>query len=167
MIKTKSITILFISLALMSVMAISLIGYFTGGAEKLSETVIVEGDGVVDKTLSVSSLTLNPGEEVEYEILLKSEIDGSFTVSLDFIEMVDGGLNSFVNVEISSNDNAVHDGTLRDLLSSTAISFEEILDAKAPVKIKITYKMPVETGNEAQGTTASFNIRLIIQKSAV
>ena len=45
------------------------------------------------------------------------------------------------------------------------IEFEETLEADEPRVITFRYEMPYETGDEAQGTYADFNIKLTINKS--
>ncbi len=164
MIKTKSITLLLVSMVLISVMAISLIFYVEGDVPRLSETVTVSSDGVAEETLTVQSLTINPGEKRECYVFLRSELEGDFSVKVTFDEISDYGLKPFVDVIVYCDDKAVYDGTLTDLLSGTAVSFLENLDAETPSVLKIQYKMPVETGNDAQGTTASFYIIIKIEK---
>ena len=164
MIKTKSITLLLVSMVLISVMAISLIFYVEGDVPRLSETVTVSSDGVAEETLTVQSLTINPGETRECYVFLRSELSGGFLVKVTFDEISDNGLKPFVNVIVYIDDEAVYDGPLTDLLANTAVSFLENLDDSAPSILKIQYKMPVETGNDAQGTTASFYIKIKIEK---
>lgn len=164
MIKTKSITLLLVSMVLISVMAISLIFYVEGDVPKLSETVTVSSDGVAEETLTVQSLTINPGETRECNVFLRCELSGGFLVKVTFDEIADNGLKSFVDVIVYIDDEAVYDGTLSDLLAGTAVSFLVNLDAETPSILKIKYIMPVDTGNDAQGTTASFYIKIKIEK---
>ncbi len=156
-----------IAMGLIAVMAISLIFFVKTDVPKLSETVTVSSDGVAEEALTVQSLTINPGETRECYVFLRSAMDGKFKANLTFEELNDGGLKSYVNVELFLNDQSVYDGSLTDLLLGTPVTFNTDLDATDHTLLKITYKMPVETGNEAQGTTASFDIRLKIEKSAV
>ncbi|MBR2322030.1 MAG: hypothetical protein IKA54_00335 [Clostridia bacterium] len=164
MIKTKSIALLFVSMILISVMAISLIFYVEEDVPRLSETVTVSSDGVAEETLTVQSLTINPGETRECYVFLRSELEGDFSVKVTFDEICDNGLKPFVDVIVYIDDEAVYDGTLTNLLANTAVSFLENLDSETPSILKIQYKMPVETGNDAQGTTASFYIKIKIEK---
>ncbi len=166
MIKTKSLAALVVALLLLSIMAIILIFYVEEDLPRLSETVIVTSDGVLEETLVVDDLTINPGEKRECVIFLKSELDTDFDVTLKFEESFDGGLKPFIDVEIFSGDKKAYSGSLTELLSGQAVEFNEDLSNK-PTLLKIVYKMPVQTGDEAQNTTASFYIRLKIQKLTV
>lgn len=166
MIKIKSLASLVVALLLLSVMAIILIFYVEEDLPRLSETVTVTSDGVLEETLVVDDLTINPGEKRECVIFLKSELDTDFDVTLKFEESFDGGLKSFIDVEIFSGDERVYIGVLAELLSGQAVEFNEDL-SNQPTLLKIIYKMPVQTGDEAQNTTASFYIRLKIQKLTV
>ena len=166
MIKIKSLASLVVALLLLSVMAIILIFYVEEDLPRLCETVTVTSDGVLEETLVVDALTINPGDKRECVIFLKSELDTDFDVTLKFEESFDGGLKPFIDVEIFSGDERVYIGVLAELLSGQAVEFNEDL-SNQPTLLKIIYKMPVQTGDEAQNTTASFYIRLKIQKLTV
>ena len=163
MLKSKSLAMLFVSMGLIAVMAVTLISYLKSDTTSLANTVTVSEDGVVKESIEISSMTLNPDESRENYIFLRSEIDGNFNVTISFEEIQNGDLKNFVNVSVLVNDIAVQDETLLNLLSGTAISFNENLNKTDAVIVKIVYKMPKSVGNEAQGTTASFNIRIKIQ----
>lgn len=164
MIKTKSINLLMVALLVSSILLACMIFYITGEETKLSQTITVSVDGVVNETLIVDDLEINPGEKREWNIFLKSHVGGKFKTLVSFEEIADNGLKQFVNVEISFNEQAVYDGTLTDLLSGSTVSFNNELDNSNSNVLKIIFKMPVETGNEAQKTTADFHVKVEIEK---
>ena len=73
-------------------------------------------------------------------------------------EMIQSGL-------VKVNGEAVYTGKLASLIDKNEIvSFDETLWANNPQTMTVVYTMPYETGDEAQGTTADFDIHLKIQK---
>ncbi len=164
MIKTKSINLLMVALLLTSILSGCFLFYITGEETKLSETITVSVDGVLNETLTVEDLEINPGEEREWNIFLKSHVGGEFETSVSFEELADNGLKQFVDVAVYYNDQTVYDGTLTDLLSGNTVSFNNELDESNSNVLKIIFKMPIETGNEAQNTTADFYVKVEIAK---
>ena len=165
MLKTKGITLLLFVMGLISVMAVSLVFYMKEDKPNLSEKIIVQADGVTENTLTVKELTINPGEKRECCVFLESEIEGDFSTIIAFEEIVDSGLKQFINVKIYLDDQTVYTGTLLELLNGYSVSFLSVLYKDNKTLLKIEYLMPEETGNEAQLTTASFYIKIKIEKN--
>lgn len=164
--KNSSINILIVAMILFALLSIMLSVFLEEAHDEFKETVTVTEGGVTEETLTVRGLSLVPGQSQDYEIGLRCMASGSYYISFEFVEKVDGGMKEFVYLTITSGDESVYSGELAPLLDTgVRIGFDGYLDADDPLTIKITYKMPIEIGNEARNTFADFDVNLKIEKS--
>ena len=164
--KQRGITILTISFILLGMMGVMLLVFVNQAHDEFKEDVQVSENGVTEEVLAVRDLMLNPADKKQYEVKLTCPASGWFEITLDHEEIENGGMKPFVNVSVSCNENELYNGTLVDLLDNgTPVTLNEQLHATEPLVLRIAYEMPYETGNEAQGTFADFNIHLKIEKS--
>ncbi|MBR5140665.1 MAG: hypothetical protein IKV16_06370 [Clostridia bacterium] len=164
--KNRSINILIVAIFLLTLMSITLVFFLQKAEEDFPKDIRVKQDGVTQTILPIRDLRLNPTESKEYTVDLFCAASGSYNVSLDYTEMADGGMKPFVNVIVRVNGALMYEGGLDSLLTTDeVISFETELSADDPVVLSLTYLMPREIGNEAQGTYSDFNILLSIKKT--
>ena len=110
--------------------------------------------------IKFEGLALVPGEECEYEIVLKSESDDSYNVGFDFVETAESPLKNFARVKILLNDTVV-----RDELLDTAFTGEDLVlpvefAQEKIITLKVVYYLPLEVGNEAKNAGAQFKLVL-------
>lgn len=164
--KQKSITMLTVSLIVLGMMGVMLLIYVNRAHDEFKESVQVNENGVTEQVLEVRDLMLNPADQKQYEVELTCLASGQFDITLDYDEIENGGMKPFVNVRIFCEENELYSGTLVDLLDNgRTVVFREALHATEPLVLYMVYEMPYETGNEAQGTFADFNIHLMIEKT--
>ncbi|MBO6263022.1 MAG: hypothetical protein J6N93_01950 [Clostridia bacterium] len=160
MIKRRTRNILILILIIFTLVGIALFFFIRQVQSDFSEEITVEIHGTTTSVLTVDDLNLKPGEYREYAVNLKSDVDIEYTIDLDFVETDDGGLKNFINTEIKCLDET-HTKALCDLLNGEdKITFKCPLQKDVVTQIVIRYYMPIETGNEAQGTAADFNVVL-------
>lgn len=106
---------------------------------------------------------LYPGSKEEYTLNITAEIPTRYNIDFMFKTIEDGGLRDFIDVEVTFDNVMLYNGTLSDLLDSddVKVGIETNLDERIPIQIKISYKMPREVGNEAQGKSILFDINII------
>ncbi len=164
--KDKSFYILIVAMLLLSTMALMLVIFLHLADEKFEENIRVEENGITESTIPVRDLTLTPGLEKEYHVKLICDATGSYFIHIDFVETEDGGMKQFVDVVVEFDGEAVYEGDLAALLDEgVVIEHEDELDDKDPLVVTFRYIMPIETGNEAQGTHSNFDVHLLIEKS--
>lgn len=113
-------------------------------------------------SVEFKELFLVPGKEEEYILSLKSDIKEKYNAEIIFDEIADGKLKNFAHAKIELNNNVVFDDSLSTLLNGDKITLS-IDPKKNPAKqIKITYYLPAEVGNDAQDTTADFELFISI-----
>ena len=168
MISKRALAILIVTMSLISIISICLTLFIKEDVPSLSETVVVSVDGVAEKTLTVDGLEIYPGEKRECIVFLKSELTGSFDATLTFEEFGnDNALKPYVDVKVFVSNAQVYEGALEELLSSGEINFSVNLDNTTAKQLKIQYLMDVNVGNDAQDATASFYVKLKINKFTV
>ena len=164
--KTRRLSIIVVAFLLLSMLSIMLIVFVQQAHEDFPENIRVGEDGKLDTIMTVQDLRLNPTEKREYDIHLYCAASGSYYISLDYEELRDGGMKQFVNVTVRCADMVIFEGMLTDLLDGdTVVKFEGNLESEDPLTVSVSYEMPEHIGNEAQGTSADFDIRLKIEKS--
>ncbi|MBR2970909.1 MAG: hypothetical protein IKC48_03840 [Clostridia bacterium] len=162
--KKRSLNILIVALAVVAVFAGMLVVYLNDAKDNFADSITLSNDGVTETVVSVNDLSLIPTQKKDYSISLQAEIEGTFDVVLDFAETRDGGMKQFVLVTIKSGDSVVYEGGLSDLLDDTDVVFQVEIESGKAVDVNICYEMPESVGNEAQGTSADFDVHFRIEK---
>lgn len=164
--KNKSINMLIVAFVLLAAFAIVITVYIFQAREDFDNDITVSENGVTEAIFEERSLKLVPTEKKELEVNLFCKASGEYHVTLDFIESANGEMKHFVNVTVLCGGVSVYEGKLATLLDDPTekVIFDSELYSKDPTPIIIRYEMPYETGNEAQGTTADFNVHFKINK---
>ncbi len=170
----RNIAILSVAMLLLTLIAIMLLFLLNRAHENFDDDVTVTVNSVTTSVVPVRNLHLYPGVSKEYKINLLCEASGRYDIFLDYEEVFNGGMKHFVNVSVmcEGKEGVIYKGPLTELLhedengdENIIITLDGYLDAKDPLEIKIIYEMPASIGNEAQGTSADFNINLSIKKN--
>ncbi len=121
---------------------------------ELKENTVIEIDGATTKTLKAEIIGLYPGKTEEYVISFAGDNIKDYLITLDFNGDDDGVLKNYIEVEIKTNDSSINK-TLNELLEGDLISL-----GTGVTEIIISYTMPIEVGNEAQGESVVFYVKL-------
>ena len=111
-----------------------------------------------------SELDLIPGESVEYDVNLHSEMNVEAFVTLEFkrIDEIPEGvakLEDYAYARIMLGDEVLCESLISELLNNeTRVTFECAIGTDDHCNLKIMYYMPSEVGNEAQNAEASFEM---------
>lgn len=164
-IKNSHINMLIVGLLLLVAMSVVLVVFIEYAHDVFDDNITVSSDGVTTSVKAVRDLRLTPTQSKTYSVNLVCEASGDYYIFLDYEETADGGMKRFVNVTVRLGDEVVYEGDLATLLDTDkVIEFEGTLEADDPLPVDITYEMPYETGNEAQGTSSDFNVKFTIKK---
>ena len=108
-------------------------------------------------------LMMIPGESVEYDINLTSEMNAEAYVTLQFIrdESAVGGLEKYAYARIELEGEVLRDALIGELMEKEPIMFRCKLETENIHKLKVTYYMPESVGNEAQNAEASFELLIV------
>lgn len=119
-------------------------------------TIITIKEDVV-KNLAVKIDDIAPGSENNYVINIESNDISVFNISLTFYNGDNpGNLSDYLSLSLKANDLNI-EKPLKSILED-----KETIDLGRNVKeISLTYKMPIDVGNEAQNSYANFYIDLI------
>lgn len=121
---------------------------------QLKDNTVIEIDGGTTKTLKAEIEGLYPGKTEEYIISFTGENTKDYLITLDFNGDDNGNLKNFIEVKIETNESLINK-TLSELLEGDFISL-----GMGVTEIKISYTLPIEIGNEAQGASVVFYIEL-------
>lgn len=152
--------ILLIALAVTILLGIVLVALLLSTNDKLVKNIKLKEDDVVKENLEFIANGLHPGDTKEYTLNITSKIAGDYTVDFEFIEEKHGLLKNFIDVTLE------YEGTsytykLVELLDGQTIQFTCHI-SKEPAVILVRFVMPIDVGNEAQGTSADFFASLTI-----
>ena len=165
MIKSKSIWILIISFIVVAFISIAIIFNNLDARSEFTNSVKIDGSGYAEKEIEVRNLQLHPNESKSYSIEVAPEFGGDYEISINYQEIKDGGLKEFETVSFSVDGKQVQSSSLKSLLDgkSSIVILQNFSEDK-PLKLTVTYIMPYEVGNEAQGAYADFDVTLIFDK---
>ena len=163
--KAKSLNILLVAFLLIGIFSIMLITFLGQVHEDFPKNITIDAGETSDTVFTVRDLQLSPAEYEEYTVNLVCGASGSYHISLEYTQTRDGGMSGFVNVVVTSGDQVVYQGPLDALFQGEVVTFDGELRAKDPLPVTIRYEMPYEIGNEAQGTSSDFDVRIAIEKS--
>lgn len=120
----------------------------------LKENTVIKLDGETSKTLKAEIKGLYPGKTEDYVISFTGDDAENYFISLDFNNGNDGNLKNYIEVEIATNDSTI-EKSLNELLEGDLVSL-----GSGVTEITISYTMPIDVGNEAQGESVVFYIEL-------
>ncbi|MBR2614375.1 MAG: hypothetical protein IKC71_02110 [Clostridia bacterium] len=123
-------------------------------SNNLKENTVIKISGETNKNLKSEIKGLYPGKTVDYVISLKGETAEEYFVSLNFHNDNGGELKKYVVVAIVT-DNGTIQKTLEELLDGEPLSL-----GQGVTEIKLSYAMPIDTGDEAQGASVVFYVEL-------
>lgn len=118
----------------------------------------LDDSGVTHAELKFSANGLLPAESREYSVVLQAKTSGTYNVTLEFVGE-NSILGDFVDVTVEY-DGGKAEHSLAEMLNGETVEFTCEIAKKSA--IKIIYTMPEETGNEAQGASADFDILLTV-----
>ena len=110
--------------------------------------------------IEFENLSLVPGEECEYIVVLENTVAEQCYVNLDFREIEEKTLKQFVHVKIVSEGEVICDELLADIFQHETISLPVNFSEKQNTELKIIYFMPADVGNEAKNAESVFELRI-------
>ena len=159
---SNRLLILLSFLALVCMIFFIVANWYACGLDGFKKEIKIVKDGTTIDSMEIKSLSLHPGESVDYQVVLNAPMSGSYQVTLDFNEKVDGGLKQFIVVVINDGSKNVLNKGLSDVLAGDKITLTCNIEEKKPYVLDISYVMPEDVNNDAMGTTATFEIEFCI-----
>ncbi len=132
--------------------------------EKLTNEKTIVIDEKTQTEMDVSLHDICPGMSVSYYINLKANENDRFKALMDFQKTESDSLAAFIDVDILVNGTKISSSKLSEHLGGKQIEFDANFENTSEIRIEIVYSMDLEVGDEAQNTTADFNIVLSADK---
>jgi hypothetical protein len=126
-----------------------------GNSDQNVDVEIVNGESEV---VEFEGLGLVPGEKLEYTLNVSTNDGVAHTIVFDFREEKVSPLADYVYVKLTIGDDVVCDTLLADVMDAGSIGYKYNLSADAECEVNITYYMPEDVGNEAEGAEAWFDL---------
>ncbi len=154
---------------ILSLVAITMIGIIIGVWSYVSQDKFVNEKTIVlneqpQTEMEVSPSGLCPGMSVSYKIHLRANEGDSFGITMDFKKTDTDSLAQFVDVEVRLSGEKIDSAKLSEYLGGKQITFPIEFDGTSEIDIEIVYSMGIDVGDDAQNTTADFNIVLSAKK---
>ena len=124
--------------------------------------ITIAKNGTTIDSMEIKALSLHPGESVDYQVVLNSKVSGTYEVTFEFNEKLDGGLKEFIIVTINDGDKNILNKGLSNVFEDGKVTFNCNIVANKPYVIDVSYLMPEDVDNNAMGTTANFQINFNI-----
>ncbi len=156
----KTSYLLILSLVVITMLGVVIGVWFYVSQDKFSneKTIVLNEQPQTEMEVSLSGLC--PGMSISYEIHLKANEGDSFGLTMDFKKTDADSLAPFVDVEVKLGGETLDGAKLFEYLDGKQITFPTEFVGTSNIDIEIVYSMGIEVGDEAQNTTADFNIVL-------
>ena len=154
--RDKIITWVMAFLCLLCLIAVGITIYMisTGRADYFFRIQI---DGQEDM-LEFESVGIVPGSEVTYTVELEGKLDYVSHLDFRFKADEDQPLADFIYAKVIINGEEMCDELLSALLQKSKTRIECPLNKGEKREVKIIYYMPIDVGDEAKRTEATFNL---------
>ena len=159
MLKSNLMRVIIIAGSLLIIVGASVMGFAMVAEEENNniEVSLLE-EGTESLKFEVGGLV--PGDQCEYDIVLKAENTPEYDLKFDFIEIEEGTLKNYARVKICSEDKELYDGLLSDAIENVEFVLHVDFKKGENTKFKIVYYLPLEVGNEAKNAEALFELKL-------
>ncbi len=154
----KATAMIIFVVMVVSTLAIVLVIWWDRTQQAVVDDVTIILDGETQKELDVTLSDFLPGDSKSYTVQMKNGAEDALTVEMSFEKADTDSLASFIDVEISVNDEKVDSAKLSEYLQGKTIPFPTEFIAGSTHEVEIKYSMSIDVGDEAQKTTADFQV---------
>lgn len=164
--KKKVYLFFIIALCLAIFLGLTIFAFIYGAQDEFKKSVKLQAYGTTVKTYEINELALAPGDSKEYELIYYSSVSGAYKLQVNFVDKSGGTLKYYLNVEIEADGYKASGNLFALMAAEEGTELELYLEAKGTNSLKIRFIMPENIGNEAQGTTADFDIVVTARHSS-
>ena len=161
--KNKAAYIAFASMSVLLLLTCFLI-YYLHNTRGTMRSITLTENGIENAELNTDFGTLLPGESSEYTLHFECKDIGTYRFSFFYTAKEKSPLGNYVTVEVQSGEERKTSGDLGKLLSGdslvTTYTFTEI----ATTSLTVRYIMDNDVGDDAQGASLDFDLRLTVEK---
>lgn len=129
---------------------------------EIGEDVTLRPEGETTITQEVTELSLIPGTSQSYSVEMKCKAENNYAINVAFTETGGSPLRQFTFVEVYLNGGLIGRASLDDLLRGEAFDTECKLYADTSAVLELRYDMPLDVGNEAEDSFASFDVTITV-----
>ncbi len=158
--KKETVCALVSSLFVLTAVVFAIGAWIMNGQNRYSDEKTIFLDGTEQTEMQVSLSGLYPGKQESYFLHLNANMGDAFKATLVFEKKGTDTLAPYVEVEILVNGNALERGTLAEYLNGKEIDFTLAFQKTTHAEIGFVYSMGLDIGDEAQNTSADFDIIL-------
>ncbi len=150
---------------ILSLVVVTMVGIVVGVWSYVSQDKFINEQTIVLNEQPQTEMEVNlsgicPGMSMSYKIHLKANEGDYFDITLDFTKTGTDSLAQFVDVEVRLGGEKIESAKLSEYLNGKQVAFPLEYDDTSEIDIEIVYSMGLEVGDDAQNTTADFNIVL-------
>lgn len=156
---------LVLSLCVLLLISVGCIFVFKDNQNYFDKNITLESNELIHESFEIKKLDLHPGAEIEYRVNFYSKVDDKLNLSISFNEIKPGELKKYVNLEVEYKNNKATNSLEYYLTNDVTIDFSLDVSKDEKSTVYFRYMMPIDIGNEAQNTTADFEIVLDINRS--
>ncbi len=128
--------------------------------QRFTDDVTIVLDQTPQTQLEVELYDMYPGASKSYEIHLKADLGKTYNLALNFQKTKACTIAQFIDVQVKLGDELIDSAKLEEYLDGKKVSFPMDFDSQTMIDIEIIYSMDDSVGDEAQNTTADFNLIL-------
>ncbi len=159
----------YVLLFLMDILAISAlcVGVWTFNTNKkmsMIRDVEINEDGEAESKFVFRINNMLPGDAHTYTVNLTATAIELHSIKMEFTEKGDVSLAKFITVDVLLDDQPIEQLSLSELLEDNGFELEVDFSEIQNRALSITYTLPLETTDEAQGAIAKFDATLKVSR---
>ncbi len=143
------------------------VGIWTYDANRKMSTsrdVQINEDGEADSSFIFRIDGMLPGDSQSYTVNLSAASNEVYKVSMQFSEKGDVALAPYITVDVLVDGQSVCTAPLTELLSGREVVLDVDFLQKNERVMQISYTLPLETDDSAQGAVAKFDAVMQIER---
>lgn len=157
----KVFWVLVVGAAVIAVLFGALISVYAANSSQ--DQLTLQVDGSASENMSISLDNICPGQTRKYEISVNVVSDGYYTVSVEFLNAVLGGMEQYIEVRMDADDEQFFGATLAECFETEPTEYSGNISASRALKFTIYYTMPENVSNDAQMTTVDFDLKITVE----
>ena len=156
----------YIAFAVMSVLILltCFLLYYLRNAQRNTLTITLTENGIVNTELKTDFGTSLPGQSSEYTLNFNCKDKGAYRFSFVYTAKEKSPLASYVTVELKDGEERKASGNLGALFSGETLVATYTFTKSATTSMTVRYIMDKDVGDEAQGASLDFDLKLTVEK---
>ena len=151
-------------IVILFVLVMCILSYYFYTSRSNIRRVTLTENGIVNAELDTNFGTLLPGQSSTYTLEIECKAEGTYRFCFVYETKEQSPLGKYVTVELNDGEEKIASGNLGELLAGGELVTTRTFTQTMKTSFTISYIMHDDVGDEAQGATLDFELKLMVKK---